>query len=703
VTGVAVPTGAIGPRSASLSKVLTLLASAQLGGAAVLTVSALVLVSLAGPQDPVQPSGWPRVAMPVALLELSVVGFLIARRHRGKPIGWIFAVAGLDGLVGEVAKQYANVGLSHGSGSLPGADTMAWLACVSAASTAFPVLTFGFLLFPDGHLPSRRWRPVAWVAASASAMVILVDSFAPGPLRLAFPSMTNPFGLEALSRRVLEGIARVAFVCLLACVLASVASMLLRLRRSGGEQRQQLKWVTYAASIAAIETVAWILWSPGPTVGPVSVDGPMVTSILAIAFVVAMFNSRRHHIDVVVSKTVLFGLATAVITILYLTIVVGVGTAIGSREQPSLALSFIGALVAAAVFQPVRERVERLANRLVYGERAAPYEVLAQFSRHLATTYPSSDLLPRMARLLADGTGAAGAEVWLRSGDGLRRVACWPDTAALPSSRAPRSDARTVLVQHHGEVLGSLAVHTRPGSPLTPPEERLLADLAGQAGLILRNARLIEDLRTSRERLITARDAERRRLERDIRERVERRLAAVAAALEIQRPAVDTSEERQAVTQLRRETANALKELQDLARGVYPPLLADQGLVAALQAHSRSAELIVDIEADGLGRHAQDVEAAAYFCCLEALQNVAKHARARRVVVALSHSSGRLQFGVNDDGVGFEPASTGRGSGLQNIADRAEALSGRVEVSSSPGHGTVVNGWLPSSPVERAP
>jgi signal transduction histidine kinase len=412
---------------------------------------------------------------------------------------------------------------------------------------------------------------------------------------------------------------------------------------------------------------------------------------------------RRNHIDVAISKTVLFGLVTACLTTVYLTIVVGIGTAIGVREQPSLALSLIGALVAAAVFQPVRERIERLANRLVYGKRAAPYEVLAQFSRHLATTYPSSDLLLRMARLLAEGTGAVGVEVWLRSGDGPRRVAIWPQTVAPSGSRAPRANVRSVPVQHHGEVLGTLAVHTRPSSPLTPTDERLLADLAGQAGLILRNARLIEDLRTSRERLITARDAERRRLEGDIRERVERRLAAVAAALDFQQTAVETPEERQAVTQLRQETANTLSQLQDLARGVYPRLLTAGGLVAALEAHSRSAELAVDVETDNLGRDAQDVEAAAYFCCLEALQNVAKHARARRVVVRISHDGGRLGFAVNDDGIGFDPASTGRGSGLQNIADRAEALGGHVRVSSSPGHGTMVTGWLPSSPAESAP
>jgi signal transduction histidine kinase len=203
--------------------------------------------------------------------------------------------------------------------------------------------------------------------------------------------------------------------------------------------------------------------------------------------------------------------------------------------------------------------------------------------------------------------------------------------------------------------------------------------------------------------LVTARDAERRRLERDIRERVERRLAAVAAALDTQRMAVETNEERQVVTQLQRESASALSQLQDLAHGVYPPLLADQGLVTALHAHTRTFALTVNIEADDLGRGAQDVEAAAYFCCLEALQNVVKHARARRVVVTLSQSVDRLRFDVEDDGAGFDVSSTSRGSGLQNMADRAEALGGCVEVSSSPGRGTLVSGWLPASPVERAP
>jgi signal transduction histidine kinase len=579
---------------------------------------------------------------------------------------------------------------------------MAWLAYISAASTGFPALTVGFVLVPTGNVPSPRWRPVVWVAATAVVLVTLVDSFAPAPLGSELPSVTNPLGLNALSRCAVDCIAGVAIGSLLACVFASLAAPLVRLGRSGGERQQQGDWVTYVVSLAAVGTVAAVLWFPIPAVQP-GIVGPMVTGILVIAFVVAIVGFRLHDINVVISKAVLWGLATAFITALYLAVVIGFGAAIGSQTKANLALSIVGAIVAAGVFQPARERVERLANRLVYGKRAVPYEVLAQFSRDLATRYPSSDLLPRMARLLADGTGAAGAEVWLRSANGMRRVAGWPERAAHFGSRDMRIGTRAVPVQHQGDVLGMLAVHIRPGSPLSPPDGRLLTDLAGQAGLILRNAKLIEELRTSRERLVTARDAERRRLERDIRVRVERRLATVAAALESQGTAVETAEERRVVAELQRECASAMSQLQDLARGVYPPLLADQGLVAALHAHTRAVALTVNIVAGGLGRLAQDVEAAAYFCCLEALQNVLKYAQARRVVLTLSQSVDRLQFGVDDDGVGFDVASTSRGSGLQNMADRAEALGGFVEVRSTPGSGTLVRGWLPSSPVDRAP
>jgi signal transduction histidine kinase len=587
---------------------------------------------------------------------------------------------------------------------------MAWVACISAASTAWPMLTFGFLLFPSGRLPSRRWRPVALLAAGAIVTQVSVAAFRPGPLVLEFPSVRNPVGIDA-PRFLFDVVAIGSFPVIVACVFSSAASVFVRLRRGSAEERQQLKWVAYAALVLGTGTVVSIVWHPVPDFQPGSVEGPFFVIALATAFGVAIFKYRLYDIDVVISKTVIFGALAAFITSVYIVVVVGLGTAIGSQGEASLVLSILGAATVAVVFQPVRARVERLANRLVYGVRAGPYEVLSRFSQRLAATVPSEDLPPQMARLLVEGTGVAAAEVYMRIGDRLRRVGRWPEggsrtepTAHKRSQPAEvRRVTRTVLVEHHGEILGALAVQTRASSPLSPPEEKLLTDLAGQAGLVLRNVRLIEDLRASRERLVTARDAERQRLERDIRERVECRLAFVAATLA---GAADVAEqdEREVVTQLRAETKGAISELQDLARGIYPALLVGGGLLAALEAQARTTPVPVSIAAESVGRYAHEVEAAAYFCCLEALQNVAKHAHANRVVVTLTERSGRrLQFTVDDDGVGFDPREAMLGAGLQNMADRVSALGGVVQVRSTIGRGTTIVGWLPTSASEPAP
>ncbi len=711
MSGRSEATSAIGGWPVVMSRRLIRVAWTVEACAVVLGVVTIMLVALAGPQDPVQPPGWPRIAMPICFLELSTVGFLIAARHPRNPIGWILCLSALSGLIGEFAKQYANVGLSRGPGSIPGIEAMAWLACVSTISTAWPVLTLGFLLFPNGHLPSRRWRPLASLSAGVIALVTAMIAFLPGQLALEFPSVRNPYGVGSAYPPLLMAIGGLAGYVLWACVLGSIASMYVRLRRARGEQRQQIKWVTYAATLVGIEAIVSIALHPVPDYQPGSVEGPIVVTILAIAFGVAILKYRLYDIDVVISKTVIYGTLAVFITTVYVALVVGVGTAVGVQGTRSLALSILGAAVVAAVFQPVRERVERLARRLVFGKRSTPYEVLARFSERMAAIHPTEDVLPGMARLLAEGTGSARAEVWLRFGEQQHMVARWPREESGPErQRAPdtelpdsRADTCTVLVRHHGEVLGALAVRMRPGFQLSPPEEKLLADLAGQAGLVLRNARLVEDLRRSRERLITARDAEQRRLERDIRERVARPLSAVAAVLDCPPPLVGTDEERQIITELRAETASALIELHDLARGVYPPLLASDGLAAALRAHVGALPLPVTIEADGVGRLQHDVEAAVYFCCLEAMQNVSKHAKARRVRVSLSKRPSRLEFRVDDDGVGFQPAPTTRGSGLQNMADRAEALGGTVLVSSAVGRGTTVTGWLPALTVESMP
>ena len=231
-----------------------------------------------------------------------------------------------------------------------------------------------------------------------------------------------------------------------------------------------------------------------------------------------------------------------------------------------------------------------------------------------------------------------------------------------------------------------------------------MRDLAAQAGLVMRNVALteqlldhIEQLRASRQRLVSAQDEERRRLERNLHDGAQQQLVALAVKLRLaeQLSERDPQKVKGLLADLQSETGDALENLRDLARGIYPPLLADKGLVAALESQARKSVVPVTIEANGIGRYPQDAEAAVYFSCLEALQNVAKYASASRATVSLSDGDGRLRFEVTDDGQGFETSTASHGSGLQGIADRLAALDGEFEVRSSPGAGTTVSGTLP--------
>jgi signal transduction histidine kinase len=263
---------------------------------------------------------------------------------------------------------------------------------------------------------------------------------------------------------------------------------------------------------------------------------------------------------------------------------------------------------------------------------------------------------------------------------------------------------RVFPVRDRGELLGALAVAKPPTDPLRPAEEKLLEDLASQAGLVLRNVRLtselllrLEELRASRQRLVAAQDEERRRLERNIHDGAQQQLVALAVKLRLLEGMVGTNADKavELAAELKDEATDALDTLRDLARGIYPPLLADKGLPAALEAHLRKVNLPAELATDGVGRYPQEIEAAVYFCCLEALQNVAKYAEASRVAIRFAEHEGALEFRVVDDGRGFDPRSTPRGSGLQNMNDRVAALDGEVEIHSAVGRGTEVVGRIP--------
>jgi signal transduction histidine kinase len=435
-----------------------------------------------------------------------------------------------------------------------------------------------------------------------------------------------------------------------------------------------------------------------------------------VAVGIAMLRYRLYDVDVVIRKTVVVALLAAFITVVYVAIVIGFGAAfVGFDASSGGPLPVIAAVVIAVAFQPIRRRANRLANRLILGERATPYEVLSAFSERLSGAYATEDLLPRMARILGEGTRAQRAEVWLRVGDSLRPAASWPSgiegtSTAMPlvdGEMPPLNGSRALPVRHEGELLGAISVTKPPSEPLTHEEEQLLEHLAAQAGLVLRNAGLTEELRArldelqaSRQRIVAAQDQERRRLERDLHDGAQQQLVALAVKQRMAEMFVGKDPERATalLSELQADTAAALDNLRDLARGIYPPLLADKGLPAALEAQASKAAVSTRVLPDGVGRYPQEAEAAVYFCCLEAMQNVSKYAEASNVTVTLRDEGEALTFAVQDDGRGFDPSSAPPGSGMQNMKDRLAALGGTFAVRSSPGDGTTVHGRIPVRP-----
>ncbi len=439
-----------------------------------------------------------------------------------------------------------------------------------------------------------------------------------------------------------------------------------------------------------------------------------VFGIIPLALFFGLLRYRLWNIDRVLNRTLVYGALAGFVSVVYVAVVVGLGRVIGTRGD-NVFLSIVATGVVAVAFEPVRERVQRLANRLVYGQRATPYEVLSSFSQRIGDELVTEERLARMARLLAEGTGARRADVWLVVGRQLRPAASWPeddaarDALPLDDGELPPLGAVTgcAPVRHHGELLGALAV-TKPGTEtLNPVESKLLADLAGQAGLVLRNVRLtaelldrVEELRASRQRLVAATDEARRRLERNLHDGAQQQLVALKVRLGLaERFAAKGMPVEELLRQLSADTDDAIDTLRDLARGIYPPLLAAEGLPAALVAQARKAALPVTIEAEGIGRYGQAVEAAVYFCCLEALQNIAKYANASQARIRLEARPDTLAFTVTDDGDGFDPDTTTMGAGLTNMTDRIDALGGTLTVDSTPGAGTTLTGSLPVATV----
>src|SRR5919106_183185 len=529
----------------------------------------------------------------LGLFGYATVGAKIASRHPRNPIGWLFLYFGLALMVGLISDEYSVRALRQ---ELPGGP-----AAVLTNQVAFP-LSFGalplvLLLFPSGTLPSRRWKPVAWgmvasILAATSAILLGPGSLAPG--------VDNPLGIEGL-RAVTNALGMIGGVGSFLMALLAVVGLFVRYRRAGGEERQQIRWLAYVGATAAMFLL--LLFASG-WVAPGAEDFLWIGFFLCIALGIptasgiAILRYRLYDLDIVVKKTVVFGILAAFITIVYVAVVLLVPIVVLGTGEPVSLLPALATVLVALAFQPLR-----------------------------------------------------------------RRAATWPgenDAAALRLEREDElptvEDADIVEpVRHRGELLGALSLTKPRGEEVRPAEQQLLVALSVKMRLLKTLARK------------------------------------------------DPAKAQELLDQLQADTQDALQDLRDLARGIYPPLLADQGLAAALEAQARKAAIHVEVHPDGIGRYPQEAEATAYFCVLEALQNAAKYGDPGSVQVRLHEEDGVLQFSISDDGAGFDVATTPRGAGLQNMADRVEALGGTLSIVSSPGSGTTVTGRIPWRPSRSAP
>jgi signal transduction histidine kinase len=641
------------------------------------------------------------------------VGLLIVRRQPRNWAGWIFLITGAPFPLLTLTQALVIHGVKAEPGSVPLVGL--WATLGEYALYPIALIPLLFFLYPDGHPPSPRWRWAVWGLVGGTGVAILGFLFRPGPFNNWIEDgilYENPLGIDALAN-VGPAVITVGTVIALVSAVSTVVAVRQRFRRSVGEERQQMRWIAFVASLAAtFFALQWILGLLFEFLGP-DENAPVFELFFALtaftivigiptAYLIAIFRYGLWDLDVVVKKTVQVGVLVVASTVLVGVVVLAIPVLFVGVDV-ELAPALLTGIALAVGFHLMWSRARRWADRLVYGRRASPSDVLSQFADRIGESYSVDDVLPRMAQLLGEATGARAARVWLRIGDELRPEVGWPSDAPPVPARSlvddgpPELDAETFEVRHQGELLGALTITTPPDDPMDPTKERLARDMAAQAGLVLRNVALLEDVRESRRRIVAAQDERARALERNIHDGAQQQLVALSVKLRIADGLVerDPAKARGVLADLQVQATETLEDLRDLARGIYPPLLADRGLPAALEAQARRATIPVTVHPDGVGRYGTDVESAVYFCCLEALNNVAKYAQASTVEIHLAENEGELRFEVIDDGAGFDLAAARHGTGLQGIADRLAALGGRLDLRSAPGEGTTVVGTVP--------
>ncbi|MEV5742398.1 sensor histidine kinase [Microbispora rosea] len=642
----------------------------------------------------------------------ALVGGLITAERPGNAVGWLMATCGLCFALLDATGHYALAGLPLGT---PMSWPQTWLWVPANLSVA-AVPAF----FPSGRPASPGWRAALWALAAIAAVTTALSALLPGPshqLGWGTP-LPNPLGVPALAvvspfvEPLTTGLMGALFV-------TGAAGLVRRAGRADADERVQLKWLGYAAGLAGLivagRVAAGLSDGDPRSIWPITspfweVMGTFAACLLPAAAAVAVLRHGLFDIDLVINRTLVYVLLSACVFGGYVLVVTYLGAVF--RAADGLPVSVTAAGVVALVFAPLRERLQRAVNLVMYGRRDDPYAALALLGRRLEEAAEPGAVLAAAARSVAEALRLPHVAVEVAGGPTHAYGVASPGALRLP-------------LVHRGEPVGDLVLSPRLGETgLGARDRRVLADLARQTGIAVHAVRLSADLQRSRERLVTAREEERRRLRRDLHDGLGPTLAALTMRAEavqdmlrdtLRDPAQDTAQgmgrDPDALAMLEEimtDARTAMADVRTLVEGLRPPALDTLGLAGAIRSHAaRLPGVEIDVEIDGsLPALPAAVEVAAYRIAAEALANARRHAGAGRVRVRLGMTggahAGALEVEVADEGgrphADREPHADGGGSGVgtASMRERAAELGGTCVIGPRPGGGTRVLARLPA-------